>query len=754
MKLNAYTDKVDLNTIGNARYNVNHYDGLMQQTLQQKTPNLTGAVVDALNMYVKHEEDKFNEANNMALMNAKTDYQRRVNELMYNKETGFMYTKEGGAANISQAFQEASRRAANEVRASLPQYEHVVGEFDDYAYKLDTQNYATINKHEQTEYQTYKKTSYDSATQTLTDTLLHTKDENGMAEVFKSAQINAIQCWGNYGEDKVKEIIRDDVTKMAKAGFEQAMADDNYELASKIVSTAYKFGLKDSDALSMKVKINDKFDIENTEKLASEALNKYPNDPVKQLEYIKQATLNLYGETKGVTLTDLDKALATQAGLDYELGGDPKEGKSDCARSMKSVLTHMDIEVPANTADEFYLYCQKNNSLVDPKDVKDGDLVFWHVPNSRWETTTDPNAIDADHAYMGVTHIGMYRDGKVWQMGSNGWQPIDMDTYKIVGVGRVIKERNPVIDERKAAKRNELAVKALNTQRARRNNAIKEKDTHVVEAMKAIENERIQWNYEHPNQKKSITETINQVKPMVTNDLKGLQSDNLLTGLMQSHLDEQNGSGWKGREGDLQQCLEAFKQAIWLGLPKEDLIEQIDAVQPPLGFAARSKILAWADQRQAGEGYFAVDIKGALNRAVANGYIDSKGKDEHLSTITELIAQKVTDYRSKNQRNPNESELDDMMKKSIGDVVTNRETPRVNSYWVFNFKERSDYSKFTELDLARCSIKIKPITTDKGEHKVEIYQYGVLSDTVNAKGLDGVLESKYGVTRTTLKGKR
>lgn len=728
MKLNAYTDNVNLNTIGNAHYNVQHKEGVYGQS----APSLTGVIGNALSTIAQVQEQKFDEQNKLALMNAKSDYQRKMNEF----KTNLLLTKEAGAVGSTDALQKFQQELRKETVAQLPQYEHVVGAFDVFANDVDSKDHEEVYKHQAKEYDAYKKTSLKASNQVIGDSLYHANTPEDAENLVKEMYANTVLVYGNQGEGKVATEMTASLTKMMTPVINQAMQDKDYEKAYSMIEIGRKYGMDEGSALKLLVDTNEHVVTEDLDKIVDAAMARFPNDKERQRAMIDEI-LAKNSSTEVDNTNNVMKVISSQLNLKYKLGGNRADGFSDCGDFTQFTINKSGGNLESREADRQYLQLEQEGKIVPLSQAKNGDLVFWHVPGSRWETTNDPNAISPTRAYKGITHVGIFMNGEVYQMGETGLKPIPADTYEVVGCGRALDGNSSLIKERTNKEYREKAYKMLDDKYTKKENDWRTKDTQTERMMKDIVNNTIVNGG-------SIASIIPQLKSMVTPDLMGGKSGSLLARLMKGS-DEETATGSKGGALAPQQK-RMFISTLLKGARDHQgymkLIDEIDketraATGQGLSIKQQMEMMQLVEDRENGTGVFKVDIDGAI----ADSKIEPRILKAFKPQIYDLVVEQVLDYTYEHGGDtPKHGELKAMVKKATEEKdIELTSSPRDIFHGYSPEKYVDIIPNVSKAELKAYGLDLEPV----GNNYVRVYRNGVHDTDVHISKMKEYLK-KYG----------
>lgn len=717
MKLNAYTDTVNKNTIGNnARYNsVGPIEAYADSTNAEMLNTAGGLLVG----FAAQKEKEFEEHNNLALMDAQTDYNKRINDLLYNKENGLANTELGGANGITERFRVEEKKIRSEVLQGLPQYEEVHGAFNAFAEEGSVGFNTTLQKHEAKEYKKYKEVSYANAQEANT---------NGAALAYNNPQMvglyvtNALQTasvmYQDQGAEVVEEKQREALNNIAKPTIENAIENEDYNAANNLINEFKKIGVSADILIDLEAKTVEKQENLYLDELSDEAVRLYPHDLAKQEAYIANQLIEL----GRVNETDLSKAIAPYIGMQYVLGGDGVNG-TDCGKFTLDVYAKNGIDLGSRAADEQYINLSKQGKIVDKKDIKNGDLVFYHVAanDERWTPTDDINAVDGSHAYKGITHVGIYMNGEVVQAGSQGVGAIPLDSYEVVGVGRPSEGK---LEEMSATKKAGFVRKAkekLVGANGRRSKEETQLINDTYDEMMVSVNDMILKDVP-VNKVADYVENIARQNPLYMGSKIGKLAASLRKSSMSAadggniNINKSSTKNYGGKADG--RTMYALKVNIQNGMSDDDVYKMVEELN--LTPSQQLTIHKELESRRKYEGEYAPEMQG-VKEVLKHQYDLSlkKGEFDYLwQGVSDAIAPKVQEFIKTHGYKPSKAELASM----ANEVMTMKQLTLVGEdddfrLWYFDDDETLNVS---EADLAIHGIHLERVVSNDGDPYVRI----------------------------------
>lgn len=169
--------------------------------------------------------------------NAMNEYNKRMDDLMFNQDTGLAYLKNENARNVTQLYQEGEKKIRDEVFKMVPKYKKAQDLF------IQKANASTIAGIEDTQKQTYREhQNYQMAVtndtiETAQIAISHNYDKKGfigqrLGDIRAAIYANG-QAYGNqWCKDKYEEVAG----KTVSDALAQAYAYDNQEAANDIIN--------------------------------------------------------------------------------------------------------------------------------------------------------------------------------------------------------------------------------------------------------------------------------------------------------------------------------------------------------------------------------------------------------------------------------------------------------------------------------------------------------------------------------------
>lgn len=168
---------------------------------------------------------------------AMTEYNRRMDDLMYNQDNGLAYLKNENARNVTQLYQEGEKKIRDEVFKMVPNYKKAQDLFNQ---KADASTIAGIEdtqKQAYREHQNYQMAVTNDTIETAQIAISHNYDKKGFIGQQLKGVRAAIYANGQaYGNQWCKDKYEEVAGKTVSDALAQAYAYDNQEAANDIIN--------------------------------------------------------------------------------------------------------------------------------------------------------------------------------------------------------------------------------------------------------------------------------------------------------------------------------------------------------------------------------------------------------------------------------------------------------------------------------------------------------------------------------------
>lgn len=363
------------------------------------------------------------------VMAANNEYNRRTNEL----ELQLMQNKESNAFDNMKKLEEGRQKILADILKKGPQtLRYGVG---NRAFMTTVDRDWTAQRDKMQRYvigetENFQNTQLTLQLQTgLKDAADNYGSDDSLQAVNRRNDFMIAARYYNYGPARIK--LEQDKVRAAtvNTAISAAINADDYDRAGEMLQ-AY------GGYLTPEAKMN--FD---------KSVQTYRNNNMQVLQF--KDLYARYGDNIDAALLDMENNgvyVNTAAGMEYarkSIG--EQRGINQCANFTSDYIRAAggDVSLCSSLADGTYRnFEEKGLVYTNRGELRDGDIVFWRVDGSGYDTSGDPSAVESESsAYKGITHVGVYdaKTGKVIQSGTHGVSEMDMDAkgYHVVGFGRV-----------------------------------------------------------------------------------------------------------------------------------------------------------------------------------------------------------------------------------------------------------------------------------------------------------------------------
>lgn len=230
MKLTNYAPTVQPNTIS----------GKGNPVSNPSDPRAWGADVSGINALgnavgigLKMAEDDMT----ADVTKAMNEYNRRMDDLMFNQDSGLAYLKNENARNVTQLYQEGEKKIRDEVFKMVPKYKKAQDLFIQKANASTIAGIEDTQKQAYREHQNYQMAVTNDTIETAQIAISHNYDKKGfigqrLGDIRAAIYANG-QAYGNqWCKDKYEEVAG----KTVSDALAQAYAYDNQEAANDIIN--------------------------------------------------------------------------------------------------------------------------------------------------------------------------------------------------------------------------------------------------------------------------------------------------------------------------------------------------------------------------------------------------------------------------------------------------------------------------------------------------------------------------------------
>ena len=425
MKLATYNPVVNSNTINGVQVR-NFDDGsaaYMRQSAAQTEAagriaanigQMQGKTLAGIAGTIQHVGEQIDSVNVQAASN---EYTKRLNELLYNQDNGLMNTKMQQAEGITQKFEEAERKIRQEVGGQfkfLSQKGAMT--FQNMTNNSAAQRFEMVRRHQTQQFNAYQDQTYNNAIDLNTQTAA---DNYTMADVVQQNMAEAIATTrmrlAGQGEEVLKAAERKVVGNIAQQVIGRAYANGDDDMAGVYIERYGKY--MDPAQITQYSKAVHQRVVSNMIRNTSDSLvARYGNN----LAALHDA---IYNRGEGGTGYDGNAAVAW---MEEQAKNGANWGVNTCTKGVNGAI-EAGGALPGNLwAPTNWDEAKKSGiAFTDKRLLQSGDIVYW------WKPGSDKDADD-------TSHVGIYdaETGKVYQSGTSGFKPIDLDAYSITGFAR------------------------------------------------------------------------------------------------------------------------------------------------------------------------------------------------------------------------------------------------------------------------------------------------------------------------------
>lgn len=404
MKLATYDPNVKLNNINGEvkAYDTGTAGAMMGRSLQGLAGaiNFAGEQIDAVNVQA-----------------ASNEYTKRLNDLMYNQENGLMNTKYQGADGITAKFEEEEKKIRQEVGKQFRFYSPKgTMVFDRLTNNSATQRYELVRKHQTQQFEAYKDVTFNNAIEQNT---MMAADNYSMPDVVSNSINEAVMSTrvrlNGQGEEVIKAAERKVVGQIAQQVINRAYANGNDDMAGTYIEKYGKF-MNPAEVTQYSKAVHQRMVTNITRNTAESLVAKYGNNPAMLYNAI-------YKENAGGTGYDGEAAVEW---MKKQASDGANWGVNTCTKGVNAAIMSGGA-MPGNLwAPTNWEEAKKSGiAFTDRSQLRSGDIVYW------WKPGEDKDADD-------TSHVGIYdaKTGKVYQSGTSGFSPIDLDKYSVTGFAR------------------------------------------------------------------------------------------------------------------------------------------------------------------------------------------------------------------------------------------------------------------------------------------------------------------------------
>lgn len=351
----------------------------------------------ALNLGLKMAEDNMT----ADVTKAMTEYNRRMDDLMYNPDSGLAYLKNENARNVTQQYIEGEKKIRDEVFQTVPKYKKAQDIFTAKADELTASGVEATNKQQWQQSKNYSLAVMNDAVEQQQIMQSHNLGDDKLLSSSFGTMRAAIEANGQFmGKQWVKDKWEEVAGKSVANMLAQATADDNQEAVDHIVN---RYGPLANPAYFRQFIANNNRQKKNNLFItkSKELAVKYRNDP----EGLKKALSE--EEIEEPSTGNFGARFVSQ--IEAKHIGDSSymaDGSgTTCVNSPMTAAHEIDPNIPVMSSTGQLLDYGKSKEILKGADylanVQPGDMIVINDPSQ---------SNDADHAYVWTGH-GIYNAG-------------------------------------------------------------------------------------------------------------------------------------------------------------------------------------------------------------------------------------------------------------------------------------------------------------------------------------------------------
>lgn len=357
------------------------------------------------------------------------------NKLMSEGTFELMQKKEEGALNITEDYDKLQKKTMDAVFAKYKgvlRYGAGARAFSEFTERDNVTRRTNVMRYQQEQLEVYKNTQYKNAVDVCLDNVLEYGGNDAAIDMaINRGEALAHGMYGAYGEERVKNETEMIARQAVGQAMSLAMQTADFKRMDEISNKYGKYmdpNQRTAALGAVRKHAQQEMEFNEAQNAIKELGIEASRDAVK--EWVQK---NHRGSAPN--LDGLHSFYEQTKGATYQLGAplNGADGTYDCGSWVLQAAALYGLNLSSRCADDQYVELKgMGRAFSDPKDLHDGDLVFW--------TKTG-----GEEGQYGISHVGIYnaKTGKVMQSGNNGVAEIDVDYYPVVGFGRGVMETPP-----------------------------------------------------------------------------------------------------------------------------------------------------------------------------------------------------------------------------------------------------------------------------------------------------------------------
>lgn len=566
------------------------------------------------------------------------------NKLMSEGTSELMQKKEEGALNLTDDYDKLQKKTMDTVFAKyrgVLRYGTGARAFNEFTERDNVTRRANVMRYQQEQLEAYKNTQYKNAVDVCLDNVLEYGGNDAAIDMaINRGNALALGMYGAHGEERVKyetELIARQAVGQAMS---LAMQTADFKRMDEISNKYGKYmdpNQRTAALGAVRKHAQQEMEFSEAQTAMKELGIEASRDAVKA--WVQK---NIHGNTQS---TDGLHAFYEQTkGATYHLNAplNGADGTYDCGSWVLQAAALYGLNLSSRCADNQYVELKgMGRAFSDPKDLRDGDLVFW--------TKTG-----GEEGQYGISHVGIYnaKTGKVMQSGNHGVAEIDLNLYPVVGFGRGVMETPP--SEMEVEERTDKIFGTLQKQLAIRD---REDDRLYNQTLNAMLDIQSDGAFHTVGEYQAIATSIAGDNPRVISKamnhaLKMGRSDQAYADQQQEKEERRQLRAMQAQTlGEFSFYLykEDFARKLQNGTMKDNDVLEYLTINPQLTEKQKKDLLDMSKDYRNGEGLFAYDLN-AIKGAVKNRFpgMNQGDFDASYAIAHSSVNQRIQDYKLKN----------------------------------------------------------------------------------------------------------
>lgn len=566
------------------------------------------------------------------------------NKLMSEGTFELMQKKEEGALNITEDYDKLQKKTMDVVFAKYKgvlRYGAGAREFNEFTERDNVTRRTNVMRYQQEQLEAYKNTQYKNAVDVCLDNVLEYGGNDAAIDMaINRGEALAHGMYGAYGEERVKNETEMIARQAVGQAMSLAMQTADFKRMDEISNKYGKYmdpNQRTAALGAVRKHAQQEMEFNEAQTAMKELGIEASRDAVK--EWVKK---NHRGSAPN--LDGLHAFYEQTKGAEYQLGAplNGANGKYDCGSWVRQATELYGLNLSSRCADDQYVELKgMGRAFSDPKDLRDGDLVFW--------TKTG-----GEEGQYGISHVGIYngKTGKVMQAGNHGVAEIDVDYYPVVGFGRGVMETPPT--EMEIEEQTDKIFGGIQKQLAIRD---REDDRLYNQTLNAMMDLQSDGAFHTVGEYQAIATSIAGDNPRVISKamdhaLKMGRSDQAYADQQQEKEERRKLRAMQAQtlgEFNFYLYKEDFARKLQNGTMKDNDVLEYLTINPQLTEKQKKDLLDMSKDYRNGEGLFAYDLN-AVKGAVKNRFpgMNTGDFDASYAIAQNSVNQRIRDYRLKN----------------------------------------------------------------------------------------------------------